>query len=388
MAGADRAKILIVDDEEAILETMTFTFMDDYEVLTANDAHRALEILDEAGPVAVVVTDQRMPNMTGVEFLSEVWRSHPETVRIILTGFADMDAIIQAINDGHVYAYITKPWEPDYLKQVVKHAVDHYALAVENARLLEDLKRSNVFLEAIMDRLPTGALAVDAEGVVQCANRPAREYLGLEDDPRGTPLAQLLVQRGLEGVGATVRRLIEARGGSFEDLEVGVGATAHRLRVSVQTLQDGAGDPDGRATPLGTVILFREVSHEPLARRLEELVAGISAQEEGLRPCLEQALDEIPALLEEVRRSGIDSPGMAELSERASRTQTALQNWLDVDDILAREDYPDAQSLLDRMRLATQRWPRPEELPARVRELAQRVEAYYESGENPKQRVL
>ena len=93
-------RILVVDDEEAILETMTFTFEDDYDVLTSSDARRALELLDENAPVAVVLTDQRMPNMSGVEFLTEVWRRHPATVRMILTGFADMEAIIQAINDG------------------------------------------------------------------------------------------------------------------------------------------------------------------------------------------------------------------------------------------------------------------------------------------------
>jgi hypothetical protein len=79
---------------------------------------------------------------------------------------------------------------------------------------------------------------------------------------------------------------------------------------------------------------------------------------------------------------------MAELTERVSRTQTAVQSWLDVDDLLVRESYPDAQLLLDRMRLASQRWPAAEELPSRVRELGERVEAYYESGENPGKRVL
>ena len=79
---------------------------------------------------------------------------------------------------------------------------------------------------------------------------------------------------------------------------------------------------------------------------------------------------------------------MAELTERASRTQTAMQNWLDVDDVMVREDYPDAQLLLDRMRVATERWPRSESVPDRVQQLAQQVEDYYESGENSKQRVL
>ena len=133
MADAPRPRILVVDDEEAILETMTFTFEDDYEVHTSTDARRALEILDEHAPIAVVLTDQRMPNMSGVEFLREVWQRHPTTMRIILTGFADMGAIIEAINDGHVYAYIAKPWEPDHLKQVMKQAVNHHQLTLDTA---------------------------------------------------------------------------------------------------------------------------------------------------------------------------------------------------------------------------------------------------------------
>ena len=79
---------------------------------------------------------------------------------------------------------------------------------------------------------------------------------------------------------------------------------------------------------------------------------------------------------------------MAELEERVSRTQTAIANWLAVDDVIAREEYPDAQLLLDRMRVASQRWPVPDTLPARVVELHQAVETYYESGENPRKRVL
>ncbi|MFP6605752.1 MAG: response regulator [Myxococcota bacterium] len=102
-------RLLIVDDEEAILETMYFTFMDLYETFTSTDASKALEILDDNSPIACVITDQRMPGMTGVDFLAEASRRHPETVRIMLTGFADVEATIQAINDGHVYAYVTKP---------------------------------------------------------------------------------------------------------------------------------------------------------------------------------------------------------------------------------------------------------------------------------------
>jgi response regulator RpfG family c-di-GMP phosphodiesterase len=134
MSESERARILIVDDEEAILETMTFTFMDLYDVLTTSDPTKAMAILEENQPVSVVITDQRMPGMTGVELLKQVYARFPETVRIILTGFADSEATIKAINDGHIYGYINKPWEPDELKTIVRHASELHALAVENRR--------------------------------------------------------------------------------------------------------------------------------------------------------------------------------------------------------------------------------------------------------------
>jgi FixJ family two-component response regulator len=377
-----RARILIVDDEEAILETMMFTFADDFEVYTSTDARRALELLDENAPVAAVLTDQRMPNMSGVEFLKEVWRRHPSTVRMILTGFADMDAIIEAINDGHVYAYISKPWEPDHLKQVMKQAVNHYELSVENERLLEDLKHANVFLEAVMDELDTGALAMDAEGVIQAVNRPARDYLALAGDSRGKPLEWVLQRHGLEVVGGTVDRLAGDDFITFEEVDVRVADCSYRMRVAVHNLTDPSGEM------LGRVVLLREISHEPLRRRFEAVVVGIVEAEGELRGALQEARESLRALADDLRGLHVDSSGVGELSQRLSRTLTALDNWLDVDDALARESYPDAQLLQDRMRVALARWPAPDRLPARVRELARRVEDYYESGENPKQPVL
>jgi hypothetical protein len=103
---------------------------------------------------------------------------------------------------------------------------------------------------------------------------------------------------------------------------------------------------------------------------------------------LEQSLVELRALREQVSGSTVESPGMAELADRISRSLTAIEYWLEVDDSLAREDYPEAQLLLERTRIAMSRWPLPDQLPARIRELARSVESYYESGENPKQRTL
>jgi CheY-like chemotaxis protein len=377
---SDRPRILVVDDEEAILETMAFTFEDDYEVLTSTSARGGLELLEESGPVAVVISDQRMPEMTGVEFLARVFSMTPTTVRIILTGFADMDAIIRAINDGHVYAYITKPWEPDQLKQVVRRAVDHHLLAVENERLVGDLRASNLFLEAVMDELDTGALAIDADGVVQAANRLAREYLGLPEDARGQPLVEVLRPEVREAVHAA-SKTPEGENSGYQELDLPVGPGV-RLRVHERTLAR----PDGGT--LGRVILAREISHEPQRRRFEEILEGlVGAEDAELREKLVEAQREIEVLVKEAGAEGVASPGRAELRDRATRTLTAIEYWLAVDDALAREAFPDAQPLLDRMRLANQRWPQ-ERLPGRVRELAQRVESYYESGENPKQPVL
>jgi CheY-like chemotaxis protein len=373
-----RPRILVVDDEEAILETMTFTFQDDYEVFTSNDARRALEILDENAPFAVVLTDQRMPGMSGVEFVSEVWKRHPSTVRMILTGFSDMDAIVQAINDGHVYSYIAKPWEPDQLKQLMKQAVEHYKLSVENERLLAHLQRANLFLAAVMDELDTGAIAVDADDVVQAVNRPVREYLGLTQDPRGMRFDALLANRELAAIKSAAVEMDAAEEVAFYDVDTEV----NRFRVTNRPLTDSEGQPFGR------VILFREVSHEPMQRRFNDLLGEIVSASGEVRPQLERAREQLPALGEEVRGSEIRSAGMSELAERISRTRTAVEHWLEVDGAMASQGFPDAQALQDRMRIAMNRWPLRDEVPERVLDLARRVEEYYESGEKSDQRSL
>ena len=369
--SAPQPRVLVVDDEEAILETMTFTFQDDYEVYTSTDARKALDILDDKGPFAVVLTDQRMPGMSGVEFVAEVFRRHPATVRMILTGFSDIEAIIQAINDGHVYAYITKPWEPEQLKQLMKQAVDHHKLTLENERLLQDLRKANVFLETVMDELDIGAIALDANGVVQAINRPVREYLGLGGDVRGRPFADLLSRKGIDRIEAALREAEREEGVAYSDVDL----ENNRFRVSVRSLADDAGQR------LGRVLLFREVSHEPLQRRFSELLGDIVSERERLRPVLEAGCDKLRELAEEIRRSKVQSAGMSELAERVSPTRTALDNWLEVDDALTREGYPDARVLQERMRISLARWPLRDEVPPRVLDLAKRVEDYYETGE-------
>jgi len=385
MSETERPRILIVDDEEAILETMTFTFMDLYEVLTTSDPTQALGIMEENAPISVVITDQRMPGLTGVELLRETYERFPETIRIILTGFADSEATIQAINDGHIYGYVNKPWEQDDLKALVRRAVELNGLTLENRRLVDDLRDANLFLAAVMDRLRTGAIAIDADGVVRAVNQPARAFIGITGDIVGQTLGSVMEREGLEELSERVKTLADEAGGTFEELDLGVGS-GHRIRVSVQSLANEDG------STLGRVILFKEISHEPLTRDLEEIVDRVSeTKADGagiLRDGLEKALTDLAGLVERVTGAGVESANMSELRERVSRTQTAIGNWLDVDDAIAGDAYPDAQMLRDRLNVAAQRWPRSEALPEGVVALSKAVERYYESGENPRERIL
>ncbi len=136
----DSRRILYVDDEPENLFVFNATFGREYEVLTAGDGRSALEIL-ETRPAPVVISDQRMPGMSGVEFLTRVRELHPDSMRIILTAFTDVSDIIDAINLGHIYKFVTKPWEPQELALTLKHVFEAHALAQENRSLTSELLR-------------------------------------------------------------------------------------------------------------------------------------------------------------------------------------------------------------------------------------------------------
>ncbi|MBK7032993.1 MAG: hybrid sensor histidine kinase/response regulator [Ignavibacteria bacterium] len=144
--NTDLAHILYVDDEEFNLTAFRATFRRSFNVHTALSAKEGEEIL-RTQPIEVIITDQRMPEVTGVEFLERARVSRPESIRMVLTGFADLEAIINAINKGEVYRYITKPWDEHELKMVIDSAVETYRLRSENKRLLEHLARYNEELE-------------------------------------------------------------------------------------------------------------------------------------------------------------------------------------------------------------------------------------------------
>jgi CheY-like chemotaxis protein len=135
-----KLKMLVVDDEPDNLDLLYRTFRRDFNVLKADSGISALEILAAEGEVAVIISDQRMPEMKGTEFLSKTLPQFPDTVRIILTGFTDIEDLVEAINSGQVYKYITKPWDPGELKEVVQRAAATYDLLKQRT---EELRRAN-----------------------------------------------------------------------------------------------------------------------------------------------------------------------------------------------------------------------------------------------------
>lgn len=144
--------LLVVDDEEDLVHSVKDLLRYDYKVLGATRAAEALRIIEQQ-PVHIVMTDQCMPEMTGVEFLARLRERYPETVRLLFTAYADIKAVINAINQGNVYRYITKPWEPQDLQTVLRQATEYYDLQSERKRLLKELQEKNEQLEAANQEL-------------------------------------------------------------------------------------------------------------------------------------------------------------------------------------------------------------------------------------------
>jgi two-component system, NtrC family, sensor kinase len=199
-------RILCVDDEENLLKAIQRLFLDhDYEILTATSGNEGLEILRKVSPVQIVISDFRMPGKNGVEFLSEVRKNWPDTIRMIISGYADTVATVSAINEGEIYKFIPKPWDNEELKKTIANSIERYYLQKQNTKvdpakkneessfyrsrnnIGENLKGRNVvsghpdsktlFLQNMFEDLPIAALGIDSDGkIIQC-NRKGADLL-------------------------------------------------------------------------------------------------------------------------------------------------------------------------------------------------------------------
>lgn len=215
-----RRTLLLVDDEENILASLKRLFRrDGYHIVTAPSAAEGLQRLVEGG-VDVIVSDQRMPGMTGVEFLRRAKDLYPETVRMVLSGFTELQSIIDAVNEGAIYKFLTKPWDDNLLRSHVSEAFRHKEMADENRRLAREveaaandlatlnerleqsllqqrqqaelLQASSGGLREILDEIPAAVVGIDTEGMVAYLNREALLVLPEAADLLGRMAAEAL----------------------------------------------------------------------------------------------------------------------------------------------------------------------------------------------------
>lgn len=145
--------VLCVDDEVNILQTLKRLLRkENYRLLTASSGKEGLEILS-GNDVHLVISDQRMPEMNGTEFLAEIKEKYPDVIRIILTGYTEVDAITESINRGHIYKFFLKPWNDDNLKLEIRKALDQYDLIKANEHLNKTIVRQNEILKQMNDEL-------------------------------------------------------------------------------------------------------------------------------------------------------------------------------------------------------------------------------------------
>ena len=170
--SGDRRAVLVVDDEAHILSSMSALLEEDFSVLTSTSAEKALDLLQRED-IDVIIADQRMPGLTGDQFLSKA-RELSEATRVLITGYADINALIQAVNHGQIYTYVAKPWDPLDLKVTVIKAAEH-------CRLMREVIHERDLLHALMDNIPDAIWFRNSAGQFTRVNKAAASLLGAAD---------------------------------------------------------------------------------------------------------------------------------------------------------------------------------------------------------------
>ncbi|WP_347987061.1 response regulator [Methylomonas sp. AM2-LC] len=193
--------ILLVDDEPNIISALKRTLRrDGYRILTAHSAEEGLNLLID-NDVGVIISDQRMPQMTGVEFLRKVKELYPKTIRLVLSGYTELESVTNAINEGAIFKFLTKPWDDELLLKNVRESFEYYEMELENQRLTKELADSNEKLfrlnqnleqqvqqktreivhnmtmlkvsQEILENLPIAIIGVDNHNMIATSNRCA-----------------------------------------------------------------------------------------------------------------------------------------------------------------------------------------------------------------------
>ena len=199
-ATLPKVRILYVDDDIENLNSFKAVFRRIYDVHLAGSAQEAFDILRKRD-IQVLITDQRMPGMTGTELLEQVAVRYPDILRYMLTGFSDFDPLVDAINKGKLMGYFSKPIDHEFIKSRIEEGLKRYYLEMKNQNLLEKIRQSEIFLAAIVDNIPDMIFVKEAENLSYVRfNRagetllgyPASEMIGKTDYdffPRKRPIS-------------------------------------------------------------------------------------------------------------------------------------------------------------------------------------------------------
>ena len=275
--AANRKKhvILVIDDEPEVVRSVKNLLRLDFRVVGATSVAEAMEILAQQ-EIHVVMTDQRMPEMTGVDFLSKITGKHPEAVRLLFTGYADIRAVIEAINRGNVYRFITKPWDPEELQAIIRDACNFHDLLVERNELLEHLKLNNAELKQA-NELKSGFIQVASHEF----RTPVAILVGLSKlalrDPTLSESARLSL-RQIDSIAGRLNRLVHQTlsmliAGKFDSL---FHSQPHDVRTELEVaVQD--------IRPL------IEARRQTLEVEIKE-VGSLNFDSEKLRDCLDHLL--------------------------------------------------------------------------------------------------
>ncbi|MBI3824001.1 MAG: response regulator [Planctomycetes bacterium] len=141
--------LLVVDDEPDVGDSVHDLLRREFNVLKARSAEEGLKLMRD-NEVHIIMTDQRMPKVTGVELLKSIRAGHPQAIRMLFTGYADIDSVIAAINQGHIFKFLKKPWQPNDLEEAVREAAAEYDRLVEHAETMEKLR---VELQHLRERI-------------------------------------------------------------------------------------------------------------------------------------------------------------------------------------------------------------------------------------------
>ncbi|WP_049974324.1 EAL domain-containing protein [Azospirillum sp. B4] len=256
--GKDAKTILVVDDEPQVLAAMEDLFEDDFRVLLQTSPKAALKVLEREADLSAIISDQRMPGLNGHEFLGIASRLS-DAPRILFTGYADLDAVVAAVNKGHIFGYVTKPWNPRELRQVVNKAVAHCEL---HRALLEEQR----LLHHLMDSVPEAIFFKDRGHRFLRVNASAARELGINDPTvaLGRRVGDFLEADRAEMLEAQERRVLET-GRPLVDV---VGRLGERwVSATVAPVKDEQG------VGTGLVGIARDVTER---MRLEERIARLA----------------------------------------------------------------------------------------------------------------